>query len=931
MKTRLLLLLLTVCCPLALPSAASNDSISQHITTYNDKRPLVYEDAWDLWPYAFLNENGDPVGFNIDLLKMICKELNIPYVIKLKPTADALNDLKEGKADLMCGMDAHFHNEYASYGTSVIQIFTHSVLHHKDEPVKIKRFEDLASQQVIVHGGSFSHHLMISRGWGKNAIPYDDMQDAVRKVHITPGSQIVWNTLSLDYLIRKFQYKDLELTPVNIQHGEYKFMSNDPRLLQQFDSVYSVLDANDQLQSIQNQWFYPEREDSGIPSWIWQAIGIVLLLSLAISVYYVIYHYREKKTTSAVRSSNNRLNLILKTSHVRIWLYHVADNTVTHYDEEGRQDTMSLSRSAFYHIPTPEDYERIKEAIADLLAKKAEKKSLPLQAYDADGKQLRSYMMDISVLHHDKSGNPTHIIGTSSDITEEQLRQQQLRDTMLRYQAIFNTDVVDNVAYDRHGVMTNMNEKAFWALGLDRQKLQDEHITIQQVLDMPQLVTEQMEYTYLTQIYKNAPDDTRPLNRYLGLPELYYELQLVPVRNDAGQLMAIYGTGRNVTEVVKSFSQLQQNILQLQQANSEMNEYIRNIDFVLQNGGVRMAQYSPDTHTLVIYSEIDHAQNTLTQARVMTLTDDSSKRIAHRIINNMDNRTRSTLSASIKTTLRVKGRRLCIYLSFIPTLDAQGQVTGYFGMCRDISEIFATEELLAQETAKAQEVEAVKNSFLRNMSYEIRTPLNSVVGFAELFQMEHNASDEAVFISEIKENASRLLNLINDILFLSRLDAHMIEFKPEPIDMAAVFESTCQSAWLQNQQPGVECIVINSYQRLVVDIDFQNFSIMLTQIIANAAQHTHKGRVSMRYDYTGEDLVVVVRDTGEGISQERLHSIYERFASSSSKGTGLGLSICHEIVQQMNGRITIKSEVGVGTIVWIVIPCPCTELERKLQ
>ena len=207
-------------------------SLSQ---TYTQERPLVYEDAWDLWPYSFLNDTGEPVGFNIDLLKLICKELNIPYRIKLKPTQSALDDLKAGRADLMCGMDAHFHNEYAQYGKSVIQIFTHSVVHHKDEPVLVKTVSDLAKQRVIVHTGSFSHHLMIERGWGKNAIPYNDMQEAVQYVHNQKGSQIVWNTLSLKWLLHKFGYGDLELTPVNIQHGEYKFMSNDTRLLEQMD------------------------------------------------------------------------------------------------------------------------------------------------------------------------------------------------------------------------------------------------------------------------------------------------------------------------------------------------------------------------------------------------------------------------------------------------------------------------------------------------------------------------------------------------------------------------------------------------------------------------------------------------------------------------------------------------------------------------
>ena len=132
--------------------AASDDNDSP----YTEEQPLVYEDAWDLWPYAFLNDTGEPVGYNIDLLRLIFRELDIPYKIKLKPTQDALDDLKAGRADLMCGMDAHFHNDYAQYGQSVIQIFTHSVVHHKDEPLLVKSVDDLAKQRVIVHDGSFS-------------------------------------------------------------------------------------------------------------------------------------------------------------------------------------------------------------------------------------------------------------------------------------------------------------------------------------------------------------------------------------------------------------------------------------------------------------------------------------------------------------------------------------------------------------------------------------------------------------------------------------------------------------------------------------------------------------------------------------------------------------------------------------------------------
>ena len=214
------------------------------------------------------------------------------------------------------------------------------------------------------------------------------------------------------------------------------------------------------------------------------------------------------------------------------------------------------------------------------------------------------------------------------------------------------------------------------------------------------------------------------------------------------------------------------------------------------------------------------------------------------------------------------------------------------------------------------------------MSYEIRTPLNAVVGFAELFQMDHTTDDEGIFIDEIKDNSRVLLRLINNILFLSRLDAKMIEIKPQFTDFAKTFDMTCQTCWEMNQETGVDYIVENPYEQLVVEIDAQNVSVILDQIILNACQHTHKGSVHARIDYIGDRLIIAVEDTGEGIEEELLPTIFERFATGANIGSGLGLSICHELVEYMGGQIELKSTEGKGTMVWFSIPCKLIEMER---
>jgi len=904
---------------------ATADSVS----VFDEAHPLVYEDAWDLWPYVFLNENGEPDGYNIDLLKMIFKRLDIPYLIKLKQTSDALNDLKAGKSDLMLGMAARFHDEFALYGKSIVHLFTHSVVHKKGVSPKIKGIKDLANNRVIVHDGSFSHHLMKDRGWEANAEAYNDMKEAIQKMSTNPTTEIVWNTMSLKWLIQKYQIKNLELSPIDTPHGEYKFMSNNRRLLSQIDSVYALLLSEERLQPIQNKWFYPERTESGIPSWIWK-IATALAIIAAISLfYYSFFRYREKKLTKDLKKKNDRLSLILKTCTVRFWTYDIPTKTFTWMDENGKA-VRNYTVLEFSQRYNREDFEQLTAAINQIVRQEKEQTTLYLRAKDVNkGDETREFTISLAVLRRNKKGRPSIILGTQSDITEEKQQQQLAQNNMLRYQAIFNTAMTDMVYYDKDGILVDMNQKACKTFMTDKETIQSYHITVQEMIGTDDLSLENLGTIHTTLLYK-ANAGNRLARKFLQKGMMYYELKLEPIYDQDHQLLGIYGTGRDVTEVVRSYNRNQENLRKRQKANEEVTSYIKNINYVLKVGGIRMINYSSKTHMVTIFSEIGKAQYELTQTRALSLTADHHKHTVQRMLNSMDNHTAAPIEATIETTLKTKGFPLCLQIHFVPNIDDKGDAESYFGMCRDVSDIKHTEKELAKETAKAQEVEVVKNAFLRNMSYEIRTPLNTVVGFAELFEMEHSSSDESVFIDEIKENSRNLLKLINNILFLSRLDAQMIDINPQPTDFAKVFDMNCTASWENIKQPGVNYIVENPYDQLIVEIDAQNVGIILDQIVQNACQNTTKGYVRTRLDYIGDHLIMTVEDTGTGIPDDLLPNIFERFSNGANTGSGLGLSICNELTQQMKGTISIKSRVGKGTTIWVSLPCKASEITRKL-
>lgn len=921
------ILALLVACHLSLGiTHAQQDKDS--IVVYSDKRPLIYEDAWDLWPYVFLNENGEPDGYNIDLLKMIFKELDIPYEIRLRPTLEAQKDLKEHKSDLMLRMDADFARHNSSYGRTIVQIFTHSLVKPKGQAVNARNGKELSRYPVIVHDKSFSHYKLMENGWAKEIIPYDDMKEAIQNVSTENNGIILWNSMSLKWLMTKYHTDNLEIIPFDFPYGEYKFFANDHHLLNQLDSVYSILRANDRLTAIQNKWFYPERQETGIPSWIWDMVKFFTILAVGILVYYTFFKIRERKMTQKIKKENQRLSLIMKTSNVMFCTYNVSSQYFTVMDSSGHAER-SYSLLEYSHRFDPNDFTNLTDGLRNVIEGKSETVTIQLKEYENNLIDSNNYTATLSVLRRDKHKRPSIIIIAKTDTTQDRMRQALIKESMLRYQSLFNSALVDMVYYDADGYISDMNTKSLSVIGVDNEEIRRRKISLRDVLGMKDLDLDKFEYFYATQLYK-SPNDNRTLNKLLGKDQLYYELQVMPIYDKFGNRIGFFGTGRNVTESANSYRKLKENSKKLQIVKDNVSTYVHNIDYVLSVGGMSLVNYRLDTHTLTVYSEIGHEKYSLTQTRALAFVDSSSEKQALRVLNKMDNRQTGSIIVDVKTCIRRRKDRLPLHLqfNFVPTI-VDGEITEYFGLIRDISEIKAVEEKLAEESVRAQEVETVKNAFLHNMSHEIRTPLNTVVGFSELFEMEHSPEDEAVFINEIKENSASLLKLINDILFLSRLDAGMITLSPQPVDFASIFAGRCSSIWDNHKQPGVEYIVQSPYNQLVVEIDEPNVSMIINKIITNAIQHTKSGSVLARYEYIADRLLVSVEDTGSGIKKENLENIFGRFVTGANNGAGLGLSICHELVHYMGGTIELKSTEGKGTTVWFSIPCKLVEMERK--
>ena len=246
---------------------------------------------------------------------------------------------------------------------------------------------------------------------------------------------------------------------------------------------------------------------------------------------------------------------------------------------------------------------------------------------------------------------------------------------------------------------------------------------------------------------------------------------------------------------------------------------------------------------------------------------------------------------------------------------------------RHKKDILDTERNMAEEVIrlreKAEESNRLTSAFLANMSHEIRTPLNAIVGFSNILASTDNLEDKKEFADIIENNNSLLLQLINDILDLSKIEAGTLEFTYDYVDINAVLRDLEQSAHLKNKNPDVQISFKDYLEPCVIYTDRNRLSQLMINLLNNAMKFTQAGLISFGYKLRDDNtLWFYVEDTGCGIPENKRKDIFGRFVklNTFAQGTGLGLSICEMIVTQMKGTIGVDSMEGKGSKFWFTLP-----------
>ena len=403
----------------------------------------------------------------------------------------------------------------------------------------------------------------------------------------------------------------------------------------------------------------------------------------------------------------------------------------------------------------------------------------------------------------------------------------------------------------------------------------------------------------------------------LGVYADYYDLYLTIEKKDiTGKPLRVVGTLRNITEsklYEKTLMEAKQNVEKIQEINQLILDHSNNgLVYLHPNYMIEwenLAQYSEHPLAgrykagLCCYKSVMHRDSPCPGC-VMQKALETGKR-------------------EMKEVTFDDGFTVEITATPVYDIKNERQIRGVVLKYEDVSERtrVANEWKRAKEAAEMSD--RLKSMFLSNMSHEIRTPLNAIVGFSELLVNTDDPKDKEEYMAIINRNNELLLQLISDILDLSKIEAGTLEFIYDMVDINEMLRGLEMSYRQKNiEHPNIDISFTSHMDKCVIYTEKNRVMQVISNFLNNALKFTDEGHIHFGYEERENGLRFFVSDTGKGIPAEKQDEIFKRFVKldSFTNGTGLGLAICQTIVHKLGGEIGVISEENQGSTFWFTLP-----------
>ena len=527
-----------------------------------------------------------------------------------------------------------------------------------------------------------------------------------------------------------------------------------------------------------------------------------------------------------------------------------------------------------------------------------------------------------------EDGKPINIFSTLTDETETIRKENRIKRISERYHSIFENSVIGQSFYTPDGWLVDANRIMRKICNFDSDN-NDEFFSKINLFDIS---------PFNEVLNRYHPEDYWACSLSI-IPErnmhVYLEISVHPIYNADGKLLYISVTASDVTEERNMYLSVRQNDVDMQRISNAIRTYEYELGILMQFCKMQAFRISLDRDVIEYYSGLNTVVRSFNLKQMQKIFVDQENEFVKSL-------GLSTLSQTLSHPIVYVGQMhpvvtqsttelQWVHINCIPEFDDEGRLLGAFGVWRNISDVMHKQDMLRLESQRAQQSGHMKTLFLANMTHEIRTPINAIVGFTELLSSLPPSDDRNEVIKIIKNNCDMLLRLVDDILTASSLESGSMEIKPVDVDFSRTFNELFESLRPKVQEIGVEYINDNPYPSFPIKIDADRVSQVIINFFTNSVKYTSQGHIKLGYRSEArtvdgqqhDGLYVYCEDTGAGIPVEVQDKIFERFFKVNDyiQGTGLGLSICKAFADACHGSIGVISEgQGHGSTFWLWIP-----------
>lgn len=653
------------------------------------------------------------------------------------------------------------------------------------------------------------------------------------------------------------------------------------------------------------------------------AVSVVLTL-LAIIVFAICWALnrisilRIRKNTRRAREISTVMKQTLNLSGDYVLRLSLADRLAHNlHGDFLPENGMTFEESRDYMHP--DDWPVYVEFLRTLMSGRQKKAECNFRwnAGTKDKPEWRN-MHDLAIAEYanERVHTPTNIFSTLTDKTEYLIQEKEEQLLNEKYRKVYEQSIVGLAFYDKDGNLMTTNRKMREILKFQSEN--DPFYYNSTIYDMPDFrdVINRMKIEELWFCTKSVIVE-RGVN-------CYTELRLHPIYDEHDELVYITFSIRDITQERELYLKNKLYDEQIRKQSQAIQQYEQELQYLMESCDMRFWRASFANRTITFHKGLSTAEREMTFDELAEQFFDEELRAYYKNPENVERVGAMTRLCKTRPFFHEGREYQWNIFDSVPYRNEAGELTGTYGLIRNVTPLIEKQEQLRRETERANESGHMKSVFMANMTHEIRTPLNSIVGFSDVLPMMTTPEEKQEIVKVIMNNCDMLLRLINDILAVSTLDSDGIKIMKQEVDFAKTFDEICLSLAERVQTPGVEFIKDNPYETLKAKLDPGRIQQVITNFVTNAVKYTQEGHIKVGYRKEDNGLYIYCEDTGTGIPKEAQQKVFERFVKLNDyvQGTGLGLAISKAIVERCNGRIGVNSEgEGKGSTFWMWVPC----------